>query len=296
MSSRAALKALGTMGDGALSKAARRASAVGRLQDKRQRARDARQQAADDAKAAQEQAAEDAKAAAEAIAEAAEKERAAQESVRAAIEETASSYRSFASIATTTTDDVAAAQDKLTAAQDAVTEARRKFDLAGNDRDRAAAARELADAEKAAAEAQKERNNVTDNPTSSSIRANMAGKLTRLKGFAAAVKQLKANGLNATTLADILSMGPDAGYDYAKALLDGGLGDINAVQADITATSADLGLFGAGVNAASATAIGLANAAAGGLRVDLVPAPVTLEMNGHVVATALLEYQRQTGR
>ena len=114
----------------------------------------------------------------------AEAEVSAQESVRAAIEETAASYRSFASIATLTTDDVTAAQDKLVEAQDKVTEARRKIDLAGNDRDRAAAARELADAERnAATAAQKARNDVTDKPTSSSIRANMAGKLTQTQGL-----------------------------------------------------------------------------------------------------------------
>ena len=288
MSSKAALKALATMGDGALGKAARRASSVSRLQDRRQSARDAAAQAAEDQRQAGEEAAQ-------AAAEAAAREVSAQESVRAAIEETAASYRSFASIATTSADDVTAAQEKLTTAEDAVTAARRKFDLAGNDRDRAAAAKELAEAEKNLTTAQKERNNVSDKPTSGSIRANMAGKLTKLKGFAAAVKQLKANGLNATTLADILSMGPDQGYDYAKALLDGGIGDLNALQADITATSADLGLFTAGVNSASATAIGLANAAAGGLRLDLVPAPVTLNLDGRAIATALLEYQRQNG-
>jgi len=288
MSSKAALKALATMGDGALSKSARRASAVGRLQERRQSARDAQRQAQEDAAAAAEEAAQ-------AAAAAAERERSAQESVRAAIEETAASYRSFASIATTTVDDVTAAQEKLLTAEDAVTTARRKFDLAGNDRDRAAAAKELAEAEKNLTTAQRERNNVSEKPTSGSIRANMAGKLTKLKGFAAAVKQLKANGLNATTLADILSMGPDQGYDYAKALLDGGIGDLNALQADITATSADLGLFSAGVNSASATAIGMANAAAGGLNLALVPAPVTLNLNGREIATALLEYQRQNG-
>ena len=288
MSSKAALKALSTMGDGALGAAARRANAVGRLQQKRQNARDA-------AAAAREQAAADAEAAADAAAAAAERERSAQESVRAAIEETAASYRSFASIATTEVGDVTAAQEKLTTAEDAVAAARRKFDLAGNDRDRAAAARELAAAEANLTTAQKERNAVSDKPTAGSIRANMAGKLTKLKGFAAAVKQLKANGLNATTLADILSMGPDQGYDYAKALLDGGIGDLNALQADITATSADLGLFTTGVNSASSTAIGLANAAAGGLNLSLVPAPVTLNLDGRAIATALLEYQRQNG-
>ena len=288
MSSKAALKALGTMGDGKLAGAARKSSAVARLQQRRQNARDAAAQAAEDAKAA-------AEAAAQAAVEAAEKERAAQESVRAAIEETASSYRSFASIATTSADDVTAAQEKLTTAEDAVAAARRKFDLAGNDRDRAQAARELAEAEKNLTTAQQERNNVSDKVTANSIRANMGSKLTRLRDFASAVKTLKSQGLNATTLADILSMGPDQGYEYAKALLDGGLGDINALQDQITRESADLGLFTAGVNSASATTIGQINAAAGGLNVALVPAPVTLQLNGREIATALLEYQRQNG-
>ena len=232
---------------------------------------------------------------ADAAAAAAEKEKSAQAAVRDAIESSASSYRNFASIATTSIDDVSAAQDKLTAAQDKVAEARRKFDLAGNDRDRAAAAKELAEAEKNATAAQQERNNASDKVTSSSIKANMGGKLTKLKGFAAAVKQLKANGLNAVTLADILAMGPDQGYDYAKALLDGGIGEINDLQAQITAESADLGLFTAGVNSAAGTAIGQANAGAAGLDISLVPAPVTLNLNGHEIAQALLEYQRQSG-
>ena len=256
---------------------AKRAKAYEKLQTLRQKLADTEQEIADKQAAA------------------AEKERNAQEAVRAAIEETAQSYRSFASIATTSVDDVTAAQEKLTTAQDAVAEARKRFDLAGNDRDRAQAARELAEAEKNLTTAQQERNNVSDKVTANSIRANMGSKLTRLRDFASAVKTLKNQGLNATTLADILSMGPDQGYEYAKALLDGGLGDINALQSQITAESADLGLFTAGVNSASATTIGQINAAAGGLNVALVPAPVTLQLNGREIATALLEYQRQNG-
>ena len=256
---------------------AKRAKAYEKLQTLRQKLADTEQEIADKQAAA------------------AEKERSAQEAVRAAIEETAQSYRSFASIATTSVDDVTAAQEKLTTAQDAVTEARRKFDLAGNDRDRADAARQLAEAEKNLTAAQTARNAVSDKVTAGSIRANMGNKLTRLRDFASAVKTLKSQGLNATTLADILQMGPDQGYEYAKALLDGGLGDINAIQDEITRESADLGLFSAGVNSANATLIGQINAATGGLDVSLVPAPVTLNLNGQAIATALLEYQRQNG-
>ena len=306
LSSKAALTALAGTKNAGLRKAAKRSGAIGDLQTRRQNARDAAQQAredarqaAQDASEAERQAAEDAARAAEeaaqALADAQDKALDKVNAIRDAIEATASSYRSFASIATTSVGDVSEAQDKLTAANDKVTEARKKFDLAGNDRDRAAAARELAAAEQEATAAQKARNDVSDKPTTGSIRANMAGKLAKLKGFAAAVKQLKANGLNAVTLADILGMGPEQGYDYAKALLDGGLADINAVQADITATSADLGLFTAGNSNDANAAINAANLGAAGISVSLVPAPVTLSLDGATIAQALIAYQRQAG-
>ena len=306
LSSKAALTALAGTKNAGLRKAAKRSGAIGDLQTRRQNARDAAQQAredarqaAQDASEAERQAAEDAARAAEeaaqALADAQDKALDKVNAIRDAIEATASSYRSFASIATTSVGDVSEAQDKLTAANDKVTEARKKFDLAGNDRDRAAAARELAAAEQEATAAQKARNDVSDKPTTGSIRANMAGKLAKLKGFAAAVKQLKSNGLNAVTLADILGMGPEQGYDYAKALLDGGLADINAVQADITATSADLGLFTAGNSNDANAAINAANLGAAGISVSLVPAPVTLSLDGATIAQALIAYQRQAG-
>jgi len=285
LSSQAALKAL--QKPGALRKAARKASALSDLQNSRQAAKDKKAQAAEDAK----QAAEDAAAA---VAEAAQKEKDAQASVRDAIDQTASSYRSFASIATTAYDSVEEAQSKLTDATQKVTDAQSKFDLAGNDRDRAAAAKELAAALQQQSTAQQNANQA-GKPTTGSIRANMAGKLSRLRDFSAAVKQLKANGLNAVTLADILQMGPDQGYDFAKALLDGGLADINDLQNQITAESASLGLTTAGVNSAASTLTGQAAAAAGGLNVSLVPAPVTLTLDGAQIAQALLTYQRQQG-
>ena len=41
--------------------------------------------------------------------------------------------------------------------------------------------------------------------------------------------------------------------------------------------------------------VGQANAAAAGLDINLVPAPVTLNLDGYQIAQALLAYQRQTG-
>lgn len=292
LSSQAALKALKK--PGALRKSARKAGALSGLQNRRQAARDAAAQALADQQAAAEAAAQAAADAAAAAEEAARREIDAQASVRDSIEQSAASYRSFASIATTSYDTVEEAQSKLTDATQKVTDAQAKFDYAGNDRDRAAAAKELAAALHQQSTAQQNANQA-GKPTTGSIRANMAGKLSRLRDFSAAVKQLKANGLNAVTLADILQMGPDQGYDFAKALLDGGLSDINDLQNQITAESASLGLTSSGINSAATTAIGQANAAAGGLNVALVPAPVTLNLDGAVVAQALLTYQRQQG-
>jgi hypothetical protein len=292
LSSQAALKALKK--PGALRKSARKAGALSGLQNRRQAARDAAAQALADQQAAAEAAAQAAADAAAAAEDAAKREIDAQASVRDSIEQSAASYRSFAGIATTSYDTVEEAQSKLTDATQKVTDAQAKFDYAGNDRDRAAAAKELAAALHQQSTAQQNANQA-GKPTTGSIRANMAGKLSRLRDFSAAVKQLKANGLNAVTLADILQMGPDQGYDFAKALLDGGLSDINDLQNQITAESASLGLTSSGINSAATTAIGQANAAAGGLNVALVPAPVTLNLDGQAIASALLTYQRQQG-
>lgn len=215
--------------------------------------------------------------------------------VREAVEASAGSYRSFASVAQVAAGDVAAADQQVKDAQDALTEARRKFDLAGSDRERAEAARELAKAQAGVAEAQRKRAETTEKVSAGSIRSTMSGKLARIREFAGAVRQLRANGLNSVTLADILAMGPEQGYEYAKALLDGGIGDLNSIQEQITAESASLGLFSAGVGGEAQRTIGAANLGVAGIDVNLVPAPVTLQLDGQTIASALLAYERQKG-
>ena len=217
--------------------------------------------------------------------------------LRDAVDGLAGGYRSFASISTTAVNDVTEAQSKLTDANDAVAAAQKKMDLAGSDRERAAAAAELA---KAMRDQQSAQQGVNDagKPSTGSIRGNMAAKLAKLKGFGEAVKQLKANGLNPTTLSDILSMGPEQGYDFAKALLDGGLADINDLQNQITQESASLGYFQYGQNAASDSMTGYAAAQAAGLvtgGIVMAPAPVTVSIDGNAIAQALISYKRQNG-
>ena len=212
--------------------------------------------------------------------------------LRDAVDGLADGYRSFASIATTSVTDVTEAQSKLTDANDRVADAQKRMDLAGNDRERAQAAADLA---KALQDQQSAQRDISEGgkPSTSTIRGNMASRLAKIKGFGSAVKQLKANGLNATTLADILQMGPEQGYDFAKALLDGGLADINALQNQITAESASLGYFQYGQQAASDQLTGAA--AATTIGVQIAPAPVTLTLDGATIAQAMVAYGRQNG-
>lgn len=218
--------------------------------------------------------------------------------LRDAVDNLAGGFRSFASISTTSVTDVADAQSKLTDATDAVAAAQKKMDLAGSDRERAAAAAELS---KALRDQQGAQQGVNDagKPSSGSIRGNMATKLAKIRSFSADVKKLKDMGLNATTLSDILAMGPEQGDDFAKALIDGGLGDINDLQNQITTESANLGYTQLGTNAASDQLTGYAAAVAAGLQqggMTITPAPVTLVLDGQVLAQAMQAYNRQMGR
>ena len=276
---------------------AARARLLAKLQDQEEQLAAATSDLSD-AQAAQE---ESAKAAAEAQRELLESQQDAAldkvNALRDAVDGAAGSYRSFASIATTAVTDTAEAQQKLTDATDAVSAAQKKMDLAGNDRERAAAAAELNKALQDQASAQ-QGVAAAGKPSTGSIRSNMAARLQKLKDFGSAVRSLKAQGLNATTLAEILQMGPEQGYDFAKALLDGGLADINALQNEITAQSADLGYFQYGTDAASAMLTGTAAASAAGLvsnGIVMAPAPVTVSIDGVAIANALIAYSRQNG-
>src|SRR5574343_409411 len=211
---------------------------------------------------------------------------------RDAVDAAARSFRDYGSISTTAVNDVADAQSKLTDANDKVAAAQKKLDLAGSDRERAAAAAELS---RALGEQQTAQQNAASagKPSTGSIRGNMASRLQKIRDFSSAVKALQSQGLNATTLNDILQMGPEQGYDFAKALLDGGLADINELQNQITSESASLGYFSTQTQAASDQLTGAAAAAQIG--VTITPAPVTLTLDTQVIASAMIAYQRQMG-
>ena len=217
--------------------------------------------------------------------------------LRDAVDGLAGGFRAFAGIGTTAINDVADAQSKLTEANDAVSAAQKKMDLAGSDRERAAAAAELTKALQAQQSAQQGVNQA-GKPTSASIKTNMATRLQKLRDFSTYVQQLKAGGLNATTLAEILQMGPEQGADFAKALLDGGFADINTLQNQITAESATLGFIQNTTQAASDSLTGYAAAQAAGLvsgGIVMAPAPVTVSIDGNAIAQALISYKRQNG-
>jgi hypothetical protein len=294
LSSKAALTALAGTKNAGLRKAARRSGAIGDLQTRRQNARDAARQAredarqaAEDATAQQQQAAEEAARAAE---EAAQAAREAEQSRRDAITAAGEQFRTYASV-TKVVDTAAESQQRYADAQQAVIDARKRFDLAGSDRERAAAAKELAAAEAAAGKAAQQRSN--GGVTATSARDTMAAKLAKMRQFSAAVKELKAKGLNATTLSEIIQAGPDDGLQLAQAILAGNLADFNFLQDQISGESASLGLLGTQAGQANADLQNMyANAAQNG---TLVAAPIQLYLDGNKVWQSMLELQRASG-
>jgi hypothetical protein len=294
LSSKAALTALAGTKNAGLRKAAKRSGAIGDLQTRRQNARDAARQAredarqaAEDATAQQQQAAEEAARAAE---EAAQAAREAEQSRRDAITAAGEQFRTYASV-TKVVDTAAESQQRYADAQQAVIDARKRFDLAGSDRERAAAAKELAAAEAAAGKAAQQRSN--GGVTATSARDTMAAKLAKMRQFSAAVKELKAKGLNATTLSEIIQAGPDDGLQLAQAILAGNLADFNFLQDQISGESASLGLLGTQAGQANADLQNMyANAAQNG---TLVAAPIQLYLDGNKVWQSMLELQRASG-
>jgi hypothetical protein len=89
---------------------------------------------------------------------------------------------------------------------------------------------------------------------------------SQVKQFAAAIRQLKAEGLNATSLSQIIQAGSAQGLPVAQALLSGGrtaISQINALEKQLRASAGKLGdaaagpMYQAGVQAAQGLAAGL---------------------------------------
>lgn len=102
------------------------------------------------------------------------------------------------------------------------------------------------------------------NPTA--IAAAMQARLAKLRQFTDLIKQLRAQGLNRTTLDQLLQGSVEGGMAYADALASGGqaaITEINQLQSEIGSVAGNLGsigadsMYGAGVKAAEGLVKGL---------------------------------------
>lgn len=104
-------------------------------------------------------------------------------------------------------------------------------------------------------------------PTSSSqVISGMQYQLSQVKQFTAQIKQLKKDGLNATSLSQIIQSGAGPGSQVASALLQGGkaaVSQINSLQKQLKTSASQLGdeaapaMYQAGVQAGQGLASGL---------------------------------------
>ncbi|WP_060952391.1 ATP synthase subunit B family protein [Streptomyces hygroscopicus] len=84
--------------------------------------------------------------------------------------------------------------------------------------------------------------------TAGGIKAALGDKLAKIKQFTKYVDLLAKRGLNKSLLRQILSMGPEAGYEYASALVGADkntFASINKAQSSIDASAKTLGNLGA---------------------------------------------------
>lgn len=102
--------------------------------------------------------------------------------------------------------------------------------------------------------------------TTKGVLANLRFKLAQVQKFAGLIKSLKAQGLNATTLDQIVQAGVDQGAGIAAALAKGGsaaIAETNTLQAGISSAAASLGttagsaMYDAGIKAAAGIVRGL---------------------------------------
>ncbi|MFJ9037996.1 peptidoglycan DD-metalloendopeptidase family protein [Streptomyces sp. NPDC102406] len=102
----------------------------------------------------------------------------------------------------------------------------------------------------------------------SGILAGLTSRLTQLKAFGVNLKKLAARGLNKQLLQQIITMGPESGAAYAKALVDATpkeFKDINAAQTQIASLTTSFGkdaadaMFDAGTDSGKGYLTGLAS-------------------------------------
>lgn len=82
----------------------------------------------------------------------------------------------------------------------------------------------------------------------SAMADQMRARIAQVRKFTAMVKDLISKGLNKTMLNDLLAMGPEQGFAYAQALVDGGasgIKEMNQLQAELNTAADSLGTTGA---------------------------------------------------
>lgn len=197
--------------------------------------------------------------------------------------------------------DQVQATKNVQAAEKDLFDARRRANVEGT----ADAYLALAEAEERLAEARKQSTEAGERAAKTEVNAknivaSMKERAAKVARFKKAILSLKAAGLNAESLSEIIAMGPDDGVAMAEALLGSGsaaaIKDINDLQWQMAEDARAIG--GAGVDAITDNPVGPSSnstAAAAAAAASATPLQVNLIMDGRQVLTSLLTIQREQG-
>lgn len=185
--------------------------------------------------------------------------------------------------------------ERLTAANQAVEEARKALNSAAPG-DRAAAAKNLADALKEVAAAQAQVN--ASDPKPANVIKSFQERAAAAEKYQRQVTALQQAGLNNTILEQIATMGPDdaqAMIDSLSGMTAAQIQQLNAAQGRIDTAAITLGsVLSSGIyDPAIAAARANPNYT---VAVEVAPQAITIALDGRAMATAMANYNRQTGR
>ena len=185
--------------------------------------------------------------------------------------------------------------ERLTAANQAVEEARKALNTAAPG-DRAAAAKQLADALKEVAAAQAQVNK--SDPKPANVIKSFQERAAAAEKYQRQVTALQQAGLNNTILEQIATMGPEDAQvmiDSLAGMTAAQIQQLNAAQGRIDTAAITLGsVLSSGIyDPAIAAARANPNYT---VAVEIAPQAITIALDGRAMATALANYNRQTGQ
>lgn len=185
--------------------------------------------------------------------------------------------------------------ERLTAANQAVEEARKALNTAAPG-DRAAAAKQLADALKEVAAAQAQVNK--SDPKPANVIKSFQERAAAAEKYQRQVTALQQAGLNNTILEQIATMGPEdaqAMIDSLAGMTAAQIQQLNAAQGRIDTAAITLGsVLSSGIyDPAIAAARANPNYT---VAVEIAPQAITIALDGRAMATAMANYNRQTGQ